>query len=192
MNKLNKTLAVAGISALAFVGVAVAVPTAQAATTSVADTVRLSIGESLDLTLTGTADFGTVSVATANTAQQTANVKSNYAAGYTLTLADQDATTNLVSGSDTIPTLAAAGKLLPGQATSAWGVFVGTGTTGSGGSTFQPMPASGGTSIQIADTNAVSAAAGDDYPVTYGAQISGSQAPGIYEDIVLYTLTSKP
>lgn len=194
MSKLNTALSIASVAAIAFVGVAVSMPTASAVTTTEADTVRLQIGESLDLTLTGTGDFGTVSVASANIAAQNANVKSNYAAGYTLTLADQDTDTDLVgtgSSSNTIPTLAAAGTLLPNQSTSAWGVYVGTGTVGASGSTFQPMPDSAGTPLQVASTSAISAAAGDNYPVTYGSQISGSQAPDVYEDIVVYTLTSK-
>ncbi|MCL2037655.1 hypothetical protein FWG95_01465 [Candidatus Saccharibacteria bacterium] len=193
MNKLNKVLAVASVTTMAFVGMAVAVPAANAATDFKTDTVSLTIGETLMLTLTGTGDFGTVSVASANTAAQNANVKSNFVGGYVLILNDQDTDTDLVgttSSSNTIPTLASASTLLPNQSTSAWGVYVGTGTTGAAGSTFQPMPSSAGTPIQIASTSAISAAAGDNYPVTYGAQISGSQAPDIYEDIVVYTLTS--
>jgi len=194
MSKLNKVLTVAGISALTFVGAAMAMPSAYAATDTQVDTVTLTIGETLMLTLTGTGNFGTVSVSSANIAAQNANVKSNFDAGYTLILNDVDTDTDLIgtgTATNTIPTLSAASTLLSGQSTSAWGVYLGTGTTGAGGSTFQPMPASTGTPLQVASTTAASAAAGDDYPVTYGAQISGSQAADIYQDDVIYTLTSK-
>lgn len=194
MNKLRTILTVVGVSAIAFASIAVATPAAYSQSFIGADIVRLQVSESLDLTLTGTGYFGAVSIASADIAAQNANVKSNYAAGYTLTLADYDTNTALVHTTipaNTIPTLAAAGVLQDGQSTSAWGAYIGTGTTGAGGSTFQPMPASDGTPLQIASTTAVSAAAGDNFPVTYGVQISGSQPPGTYEDIVVYTLTSK-
>jgi len=195
MSKINKVLAVVGVVAMVFSGVAITVPAAHAATDTKNDTVTLTINASLILTLTGDSDFGSVGIASASAVIQNANVKSNFAAGYTLVLNDEDSTTSLVgtdSSSNTISTLASSGLLLSGQSTSAWGVYNGTGSVGSSGSTFQPMPPNNGTPITIASTSAVSSVSGDDYPVTYGVQISGNQAPDTYTDVVVYTLTSKP
>jgi hypothetical protein len=149
---------------------------------------------------------GTVNVDVAPTvsgaqtiASDTVTISTNDAAGYTLTLQDTDANTNLVSGGNNIQagtgTQASPAALVAGR----WGYRVdnlggfGAGPTGSlasgaiSASTFAGVPASG--SPNTLKTTA-SSASNDTTTVWYSVAANTSQATGVYTDTVTYTATT--
>jgi hypothetical protein len=125
-------------------------------------------------------------------------VSTNDPLGYTLTLADNDATSTLVSGGNTItahsgtqaaPTTLANGKW--GYAVAGVGGFDGSYSAetndGSSSSTWAGVPASGAPNT-LKTTS--SGATNDSTTVWYAARVTTSQPNGTYSDTVTYTATS--
>ena len=155
--------------------------------------ISISTGGTVSIALTPTAG-GVVS-----SSSDTVTVSTNRTTGYNLTVADADATTTLVSGSNTFtahtgtfgsPTTLAAGSW--GYRVVGAGGFGGTAysaetNNGSSSSTWAGMPASG-SPVTLKTTS--SPATNDTTTVWYGAKADTSQPDGTYTDTVTYTATT--
>jgi len=198
MSKITKILTVA--AAFGVVGM-VALPMASyAATSDVTVGVQVQDGLTLEDGTTGGSaldnyfhNFGAASNATDSTGAASeatpgkVKVYSNVANGYILTLADKDAVTDLVSGSNTIPTNATHAAGTPG-----WAVKVATAPGGALGATRLAMPASTSlTPISLHNAAGVAASTGDVYSYAFSSSIAASTVTGTYSDTVTFTLTSK-
>jgi hypothetical protein len=133
-------------------------------------------------------------------ASDTLTVSTNDAAGYTLQIADADATTTMTSGGNTIPASAGTQAAPVAQAVNTWGYRVdnvggfGAGPTSGASSTalsgtikFAGIPATG--SPNTLKTTTVTASS-DVTTVWYAVAANTSQASGTYSDIVTYTATA--
>ena len=186
---------------VAILGVVVSPAIASAASQSANTTVNAAVGAAISISTSTTVNISLTptSGGVVSSASDTVLVSTNNTAGYNLTLADSDATTNLVSGSDTItahagtfasPTALTAGK---------WGYRIvsagGFGATaysaesnnGTSTSTWAGVPATG--SAQTVKTTATTAT-NDSTTVWYGAKVDTSQPNGTYTDTVTYTATT--
>lgn len=130
----------------------------------------------------------------------TVTVSTNDSAGYTLTLADTDATTTLVSGSNTIAASSGTQTTPIVMANNTWGYAVqsvgGFNTTGyatatsaavSGTLKFAGVPATGSPNT-LKTTSGV--ASSDVTTVWYAVAATTAQASGTYTDQVTYTATT--
>lgn len=181
---------------LAVMGV-VATPAVVGAATA-NTTINSDIGSVISITSSGTVDADvTPSGAGAQTiASDTVTVNTNDTGGYTLQIADSDATNALSSGSNTIAASSGTPAAPIVQAANTWGYRVdgaasfGAGTTEAqssqaiGSDTFAGVPVSGSPDT-IKTTSAV---ANDDVTtVWYGVAVDNTQATGSYTDQVTYT-----
>lgn len=195
---IKKSLA---ISVLAAAGV---LSVASPALADTADTtISSSIGSVISLfTTSGTVNVNVIpSASGAQTiAQDTVTVSTN-APGYTLTLADKDSNTSLVSAaSDTIAAHSGTQASPTALAVNKWGYRVdgvggfGAGPTASLASgalsalTFAGVPASGSANT-LKDTSV--SVNNDATSVWYSVAANNSQHSGTYTDVVTYTATSK-
>lgn len=198
--KANKLKSVAGstMAAILVFGAPIAASAAsQSATTTINATVgsviSISTGSTVNVSLTPTAG-GVVS-----SASDTVTVSTNNSAGYTLGLANNDATTNLVSGGNTIAAHAGTQASPTALAANTWGYRVvsvggfGAGAysaetnNGSSSSTWAGVPATG--SPNTIKTTAATAS-GDTTTVWYGVRANSAKVGGTYTDIVTYTATT--
>lgn len=167
-------------------------------------TVSATIGSSISVTSGG---GGTVSMTLVpavggviSSNSETITVATNYATGYTLKLADKDATTTLVNGANNIAVSANTTAAPATLAVNTWGFGVAalgsfsasystenSVLTASSTSKWAGMPASGA-GFQI--KNNAAATAGDTVTVWYAANADTSKATGAYTDIVTYTATN--
>ncbi len=155
--------------------------------------ISISTGTTVAISLTPTSG-GVVS-----SASDTVSVSTNNSAGYTLTLADADATTNLVSGGNTIGAHTGTQASPTALANNTWGYrVVGAGgfgasaysaetNNGSSSSTWAGVPATG--SPNTLKTTG-STASGDTTTVWYGVKVNSSKVGGTYSDTVTYTATT--
>ena len=160
---------------------------------TVAPVISISTGSTVSISLTPTPG-GVVS-----SASDTVTVSTNNTAGYTLTLADSDATTTLVSGGNSIGAHAGTQAVPTALAANKWGYRVvnigGFGASaysaetnaGSSTSTWAGIPATG--SANTIKTTAATAS-GDTTTVWYGAKVDSTQPSGTYSDAVTYTATT--
>lgn len=165
---------------------------------TISSVISISTATPVAISLTPTAG-GVVS-----SASDTVTVNTNNNTGYTLTVADTDATTNLVSGSDTIAAHSGTKTAPTALANNTWGFAVASGTTGIGTNGFDAsysaetnnasstskwmgMPASG-SPVMLKTTAAV--ASNDTTTVWYAVKATSSQPDGVYTDTVTYTATS--
>lgn len=159
---------------------------------TVNDVISISTSSTVSFTITPTSG-GAVS-----SNSDTVTVSTNKAAGYTLTLADTDATSNLVSGSDTFtphagtqvsPTALANGKW--GYAVASVGGFDASysaeTSNNSSTSKWAGVPVTG--SPNTLKTTS-STATNDTTTVWYAAKANTSQPSGTYTDSVTYTATT--
>jgi len=198
--KITKKSQIALVAVMTFVGV-VGLPTmAGAATTST------TINSAISSVISVFTSNGTVAANVTPTgggaqtiASDTLTVSTNDTLGYTLQIADTDATTTLVSGGNTIPASAGSQASPIAQAVNTWGYRVdGVGGFGAGptsgqnsaaiGSvTFAGMPASSSpNTIKTTSTTA----SNDTTTVWYGVAANTSQPTGTYSDSVTYTATA--
>lgn len=128
-------------------------------------------------------------------------VNTNNTGGYTLVIGASDASTNLVSGGNNIPTTAGQ-TLLNSSATAldtnSWGYcVVGAGTSCDGsyttgddqapGASFVSMKAQGNEdTVKTTGTTATN----DTTTFYYGVNVDSSQPTGTYSDVVTYTATT--
>ena len=177
--------------------IAASAAVSQSASTTVNATVNsvisISTGATVSIALTPTAS-GVVS-----SASDTVTVSTNNSAGYVLTLANADATRNLVSGGNTIVPHTGTQASPTALASNTWGYRVvntgGFGATaysgetniGSSTSTWAGVPATG--SANTLKTTAATAS-GDTTTVWYGVKADSTKPGGTYSDIVTYTATT--
>ena len=133
-------------------------------------------------------------------ASDTVTVSTNDSSGYALTLADTDATTTLVSGSNTIPASSGSQTTPVAQANNTWGYAVqslgGFNSSGyaaansaavSGTLKFAGMPATGSPNTLKTTSGTASS---DTTTVWYAVAADTSQPSGTYTDSVTYTATA--
>ncbi|RYF72754.1 MAG: hypothetical protein EOO39_11610 [Cytophagaceae bacterium] len=160
---------------------------------TVAATISISTGNTVAVAVTPTAS-GSLS-----SSSDSVQVSTNNATGYTLTLADSDATTSLASGSNTIPAHTGTQASPTALATNRWGYRVvnvggfgaaaynGESNITSSSSTWAGMPATG--AANTIKTTATTAS-GDLTTVWYGVRATSSQPAGTYTGTVTYTATT--
>lgn len=204
MGKIKLTHRSVGIGSLSVIAVLsglILMPAiAGAATTGT--TISSQIGSVITLfTSNGTVNVNvTPTGAGAQTiASDTLTVSTNSALGYTLQIANSDATTTLVSGGNTIPASAGTQASPVAQVVNTWGYRVdGVGGFGAGPTsgqnsaaigalTFAGVPAS--SSPNTIKTTATTASS-DETTVWYAVAANTSQASGTYTDTVTYTATA--
>jgi hypothetical protein len=133
-------------------------------------------------------------------ASDTVTVSTNDSSGYALTLADTDATTTLVSGSNTIPASSGSQTTPVVQANNTWGYAVQSlgGFNGSGYAApnsaavsgtlkFAGIPATGSPNTLKTTSGTASS---DTTTVWYAVAADTSQPSGTYTDSVTYTATA--
>lgn len=188
------TVAVAGLGTLL-------IPAAASAVTATTD-INANVASVISMTTSGTVDLNItpVSGGSQTSASDTVSVSTNNSAGYTLTLADSDATTTLTKGSDTIAAHSGTQAVPTALANNSWGYHVdNVGGFGTGGAVesnvtsstikYAGMPASGSpNTLKITSTTA----SGDATTVWYAAKVDTSKPNGIYTDTVTYTATTNP
>lgn len=190
-----RTLVASAISGVLIIGAPIAASAASdTATTTINATVgsviSISSGPTVAISLTPTPG-GVVT-----SASNTVTVSTNNTTGYTLTLANSDATRNLVSGGNTITPHAGTQASPTALATNTWGYrVVGVGgfgaaaysaetNNGSSSSTWAGVPAAG--SANTLKTTAATAS-GDTTTVWYGVKADSTKPGGSYTDTVTYT-----
>lgn len=133
-------------------------------------------------------------------ASDTLTVSTNDTLGYTLQIADADATTTMISGANNIPASAGTQAVPVAQVANTWGYRVdniggfGAGPTSGQSSTamsgtikFAGMPATGApNTIKTTATTA----SNDTTTVWYGVAANTTQPSGTYSDTVTYTVTA--
>lgn len=200
MSRTSKRFLIAAVGFVAIAGVAAPL-TASAVTANT--TITATVNPTITVASTGAVSFILSPTATPveSRASDTVTVNTNDVLGYTLTLADSDAVTNLASGANTIG--ASAGTFaVPTTFTilNKWGYamaggnFSGSYTALNNDTTFTDkwagVPATG--SPQTLKTTAVTAT-NDTTTVWYGARVDSTQPSGTttpYTDTVTYTATA--
>lgn len=188
------------LAAVVLVGTVALPAVAGAATTST------TINSAISSVISVFTSSGTVTVNVTPTgagaqtiASDTLTVSTNDTLGYTLQLADTDATTTLVSGGNSIAASLGTQASPVAQAANTWGYRVdgvggfGAGPTSSqssaaiGAIKFAGIPATG--SPNTLKTTATTAS-NDTTTVWYGVAANTSQPTGTYSDSVTYTATA--
>ncbi len=186
---------------LVVAAVAAAPITASAATSSAGTTIEATVNSVISVTTSTNVAINLTPTpgGVVSSSSDTVTVNTNNTAGYTLTLADADATTSLASGGNTIAAHAGTQAAPTTLATNTWGYrVVGVGGFGAGAysaetnntsstSTWAGMPATG--SPNTLKTTS-STAANDVTTVWYGVKVDSSQPNGVYSDTVTYTATT--
>lgn len=198
----------AKIAAWAVVAIAIATApvTASAASQTANTTINATVNAVISMTTSSPVSLNLTPSGSGvvSSASDTVTVSTNNSLGYNLTVADNDATTNLVSGADNF-TATTGTKTAPIALTNGtWGFAVATGTTGIGTNGFDTtysvesnnttstskwagMPASGSPML-LKSTSAV--ASNDTTTVWYAAKAAVTQPTGTYSDTVTYTATT--
>jgi hypothetical protein len=189
------------LAAAMLVGV-VGLPTAAGAATT-STTINSAISSVISVFTsngTVTANVTPTGAGAQTIASDTLTVSTNNTAGYTLQIADSDATTTLTSGSDTIPASSGSQGTPVAQSANTWGYRVdGLGGFGAGPTSGQSSAAISGT-IKFAGMPANSSpntikttattASNDTTTVWYGVAANTSQPTGTYSDTITYTATA--
>ncbi len=159
----------------------------------VASTISISSNGTVGLNITPTAG------GSASSASDTVTVSTNNAAGYTLQIANSDATTTLTNGGNSIAASANTFGSPSTLANNTWGWRVdSSGTFGAGPTSAETnvtsltgswagVPASGSPST-IKTTG--STASGDTTTVWFGAEADTTKPNGTYSDTITYTATT--
>lgn len=180
---------------------AVAIPTAAGAATT-STTINSAIGSVISVFTsngTVTANVTPTGAGAQTIASDTLTVSTNNTLGYTLQIADSDATTTLVSGGNSIAASSGTQASPVAQSANTWGYRVdglggfGAGPTSGqnsaaiGSLTFAGMPANSSPNT-IKTTS--STASNDTTTVWYGVAANTSQPTGTYSDTITYTATA--
>lgn len=174
---------------------------ASAATSTSNTTISATVNSVISMTTSTTVSIAVTptSGGVVTSASDTVTVNTNNATGYTLTLADSDATTSLASGGNTIPAHTGTQASPTALANNHWGYRVvnvgGFGATAysaetnnaSSSSTWAGVPATGSpNTIKTTATTATN----DVTTVWYGVKATSAQPSGTYTDTVTYTATT--
>lgn len=164
--------------------------------------ITATIGSTISMSSSGAVAINvTPAVGGAQTsASDTVSVSTNNTTGYTLTLADSDATTTLVNGANSIAASAATQAASAVLANNTWGYHVdGVGNMATGGAVetnvgsssikYAGVPATGAANT-IKATAAV--AVSDATTFWYAVKADTSKPNGNYIDTVTYTATTNP
>ena len=200
MRQLGKKTVLFGY-VLAIIGVIASPIIASAATQSSNTTINATVGSVISVSTGGTVAISLTPTAggVVSSASDTVTVNTNNATGYTLTLADADATTSLASGGNTISAHTGTQASPTALASNRWGYrIVNVGGFGasaysaetnntSSSSTWAGVPATG--AANTIKTTATTAS-GDTTTVWYGVKATSAQPSGTYSDTVTYTATT--
>lgn len=198
---MRKTVTIRVAGSLALLTVLASPIVAGAATDTKNTTINATVNSTISMTTSGTVAItltptGTGSVSSAS---DTVSVATNSSNGYTLTLADGDANTNLVNGANNLAAHNGTFAAPTALATNTWGYRVvsagGFGASaysaetdnGSSTSTWAGVPATG--SAQTLKTTGATTA-GDTTTVWYGVKVDTTKPSGVYSDTVTYTATT--
>ena len=198
--KITKKSQIVLVAVMTLVGV-VGLPTmAGAATTST--TINSAISSVISVfTSNGTvaANVTPTGAGAQTIASDTLTVSTNNSLGYTLQIADSDATTTLVSGGNTIPASSGTQASPTAQSVNTWGYRVdGVGGFGAGPTSGQNSAAIGSSTFAGVPANSSpntikttsSTASNDTTTVWYGVAANTSQPTGTYSDTITYTATA--
>lgn len=165
--------------------------------------INATVGSTISMTTSGTVTLNITPDANgqSSSASDSVSVSTNNSAGYTLTLADSDATTTLANGGNTLTAHAGTQGTPTTLANNTWGYRVdsvggfGVGPTSSETNvdtlalTWAGVPASG-SPVTLKTTAAT--ASNDATTVWYGAKADTTKPNGTYTGTVLYTATTNP
>lgn len=201
MSNIRRRNVKSGLLGFAAIAVAASPVVASAVASTANTTINATIGSTISLTTTSPVAISLTptSGGVVSSASDTVSVSTNNTAGYSLTLANADATSNLVSGANTITAHAGTQTTPTALATGTWGYrVVGVGgftataysaetNNGSSSSTWAGVPVTG--APNTIKTTATTATA-DPTTVWYGVKVDTSKPNGTYTDIVTYTATT--
>lgn len=195
--KTSKKAFYRGIAAMAVLAVA-SLPLAASAVTS-PTTIQATVGSTISVSSGPTVSMNLAPGGTAvvSSASDTVSVSTNNTAGYTLTLADTDADTSLVSGANSIAAHTGTHAAPTALANNTWGYAVAGGAFDatytaltndtSTTSKWAGVPASS-SPVTLKTTSTTASA--DTTTVWYGVKVNASQPTGTYSDQVTYTATT--
>lgn len=199
MIKLIKNSASSWVSVVAAIAVALSPAVASAASDTKNTTVTATINAVISMTTSGSVAFSITptSSGAVSSASDTVTVSTNQTTGYTLTLADADATTSLVSGANNITAHSGTAAAPSALAVGKWGYAVAgtpfdasyTAESSATSSTtkWAGVPASGSANtIKTTNVNAQN----NTTTVWYAAKADVTQPTGAYADSVTYTATT--
>lgn len=199
---MKKTAIYRLASCMAIAGVIISPVVAGAVADTETSIITATVGSSIGLTTTGAVPISLTptSGGVVSSASDTVTVATNNSAGYTLTLANADTTTDLTNGTDTVAAHAGSFATPTALAANTWGYrVVGVGgftasaysaetNATSSASTWAGVPSSA-SAQQLKSTSAPAAA--DVTTVWYGVKANTSLPSGAYADTVTYTATTK-
>lgn len=185
--------------AIAVVGAVAAPVVASAATANTTINATLGTSISVSTSTTVSVSLTPTSGGVVSSNSDSVSVSTNDTLGYTLTLADSDTNTNLVSGSNNIAAHGGTQASPTALASNTWGYrivsvggFGGTAysaetNNGSSTSTWAGVPSSAApNTIKTTSTTA----SNDATTVWYGVNANSSQPNGTYSDTITYTATA--
>ncbi|RYX79474.1 hypothetical protein EON76_02030 [bacterium] len=193
---VQRTAAWVGVSAMVLAAASPVI--VSAASTTGSTTINATLASLISITTSTTVALAVTPTASgsATSSSDSVNVTTNNATGYTLSLADTDTNTALVSGGNTIAAHAGTFASPTTLANNTWGYRVdGVGTFGAGPTAAQPNVANlSGTwagvpssaSAQQLKTTATNNT-GDATTVFYGVKADTTKPSGTYTDSVTYT-----
>ena len=199
MKKVLKPTLALGAGMVA-VGLVVA-PFAGAANQSATTTINATVNPVISISTSSTVAFSVTPTlaGSASSASDTVTVSTNKSTGYNLKLEDNDATTTLESGANSIAATSGTFASPAAMSANSWGYRVdGAGTFGAGPTSVQTDVASlTGTWAAVPALNSpntikttASTASGDITTVWYGAFVTTAKPDGVYSDVVKYTATT--
>ncbi|MEO7905193.1 MAG: hypothetical protein ABIR91_05380 [Candidatus Saccharimonadales bacterium] len=187
---------------LAVIGVVISPVVAGGVADTKTSTITATIGSSIGLTTSGAVPISLTPTAggVVSSASDAVSVSTNNSAGYTLTLSNADAVTNLISSGNTIAAHAGTFTTPTALASNTWGYRV----VGAGGFTATAYSAESNAVSSTSTWAGVPAlaspqelkststtASNDVTTVWYGVKANTSLASGAYSDTVTYTATTK-
>lgn len=201
MSVIRRQRALSTTVALSFLGIALVPMVASAASTSANTVVNADISPVISMTTSTpiTINLLPTGGGVVSSLSDTVSVSTNNATGYFLTLADNDANTNLVNGANNIAAHAGTQASPTTLANNTWGYRVdgvggfGAGPTsaetnnGSSTTIWAGVPATG--SPNTLKTTS-STASNDTTTVWYGVRVNTILPSGVYTDTVTYTATT--
>lgn len=201
MSVIRRQRALSTTVALSFLGIALVPMVASAASTSANTVINADISAVISMTTSTPITINLVPTGggVVSSLSDAVSVSTNNATGYFLTLADNDANTNLVNGANNIAAHAGTQASPTALVNNTWGYRVdgvggfGAGPTsaetnnGSSTTTWAGVPATG--SPNTLKTTS-STATNDTTTVWYGVRVNTTLPNGIYTDTVTYTATT--
>lgn len=186
---------------LSVFGLAVTPLVASAASQGASTSINANLGSAISIATSSTVTIGVTPTAggVVSSSSDSVTVSTNNVLGYTLTLADADTNTNLVSGANTIAAHNGSFASPTALASNTWGYRIvsagGFGASAYSGetnqtassSTWAGVPSSANpTTIKTTATTATN----DATTVWYGVNATSAKPGGTYSDTVTYTATT--